>query len=246
MNKKNAIIKKVVVIIPAYLESENLVPLCNSIKNELPGVSILIVDDSPNLDSVHAVSHAEIEGVSIINRKAKMGRGSAVLFGMREFSNKSFDYLIEMDADFSHDPTELVGLLNAASHNHSDLVIASRYLENSQIKDWPWKRRLFSKFSNILARKTLKIPVADYTNGFRVYSPRSVELILNSCGKSGDGFIALSEILLNLHLNSYTITEVETIFVNRIRGQSSLSKKEIIGAIKGLMMLYRKRLADSK
>jgi dolichol-phosphate mannosyltransferase len=135
VNKKNAVIKKVVVIIPAYLESENLVPLCNSIKNELPGVSILIVDDSPNLDSVHAVRHAEIVGVSIINRKAKMGRGSAVLFGMREFSNKSFDYLIEMDADFSHDPTELVGLLNAASYNHSDLVIASRYLENSEIKD---------------------------------------------------------------------------------------------------------------
>lgn len=246
MIQNTTVTKKIVVVIPAYLESENLVALCNAIINELTEVSIIIVDDSPNLDSIAAIKKAEFSDVSILNRKSKMGRGSAVLYGMQEFSNKDFDYLIEMDADFSHNPNELKGLLSAATDKHADLVIASRYLDNSKIVDWPLKRLFFSKFSNILARRLLKIPVADYTNGFRIYSPRSVELILNTCGKSGDGFIALSEILLNLHLQDYKIAEVETVFVNRIRGQSSLSKKEITGAIKGLITLYRKRLAEAK
>ena len=119
-----------------------------------------------------------------------------------------------------------------------DLLIASRYLKKSKIINWPISRRFLSKLSNLMARFLLKVPVSDYTNGFRIYSKRSVKQITNKCGKIGDGFIVLSEIILALHHKKYKISETHSIFINRIRGESSVNFTLVFQSLIGLINLY--------
>ena len=92
--------------------------------------------------------------------------------------------------------------------------------------------------SNVLAQIVLKINVSDYTNGFRIYSPEAIELIIKKCGKIGDGFIILSEILLVIHINGLKINETSSIFINRLRGESSVNIKLIIQSFIGLIKLF--------
>ena len=128
-----------------------------------------------------------------------------------------------MDADFSHNPAELKRNINFFFNNSLDLLIGSRYLKRSKIINWSLSRRIFSSLANFLARNLLQIPIADFTNGFRIYSRRSAQKIVNDCGKIGDGFIVLSEILVVLYLNDFKINEIHSKFVNRARGESSVS-----------------------
>ena len=110
-----------------------------------------------------------------------------------------------MDADFSHNPSELKKNIKLFIKNKGDLLLASRYLPKSRIFNWAFSRRIFSKLSNILAKTILKINVTDYTNGFRIYSKEATKLIVKKCGKIGDGFIVLSEFLLILNINKFKI-----------------------------------------
>ena len=154
-----------------------------------------------------------------------------------------------MDADFSHDPRELKRNIQLFNTSKSDLLIASRYLKKSKIKNWPIARKIFSKMSNLLAQSLLKINVSDYTNGFRIYSSRATKLILKKCGKIGDGFIILSEILVALHVNKFNINETHSIFVNRLRGESNVNFSLILNSLLGLIKLYltkNKYLIDKK
>ena len=148
---------------------------------------------------------------------------------------------IEMDADFSHDPAELKRNIKFFINNSLDLLIGSRYLKRSKIINWSLSRRIFSLLANFLARNLLQIPITDFTNGFRIYSRRSVKKIINNCGKIGDGFIILSEILVVLHLNNFKINEIHSKFVNRARGESSVSFKLILQSFVGLIKIYFKK-----
>ena len=143
-----------------------------------------------------------------------------------------------MDADFSHRPSELKKKLNIFKKNNLDLLIASRYLKNSKIYNWSIQRRIFSKLSNLLAKILLDLKVSDYTNGFRIYSKNSANIIVKNCGKIGDGFIVLSEILLYINVNNLKIAEDYTIFKNRKRGESSVNLKLIIHSLFGIIKLY--------
>ena len=102
-----------------------------------------------------------------------------------------------MDADLSHSPSELKRNINYFYSNSLDLLIASRYLKNSSIINWPLSRRILSKLSNSLARNLLGVPINDYTNGFRFYSNAAAKKIISKCNKTGGGFIILSEIILS-------------------------------------------------
>ena len=143
-----------------------------------------------------------------------------------------------MDADFSHDPAELKRNINFFFNNSLDLLIGSRYLKRSKIINWGLGRRIFSSLANFLARNLLQIPIADFTNGFRIYSKRAAEKITKKCGNIGDGFIILSEIIVVIKNNSFNIGETETIFVNRVRGESSVNIKLIIASLYGILKLY--------
>ena len=228
------------IIIPTYNEENNIVKLLKAISKKLPNSKITIVDDS-KINKIELILNKEKfkNKINYIHRKNSRGRGSAVLFGFKKGLKKNSNQIfIEMDADFSHNPSELIRNIKLFKKMKSDLLIASRYLPKSKIFNWTFSRRIFSKLSNILAKFILKIDVTDYTNGFRIYSKEATKLIVKKCGRIGDGFIVLSEILLILNINSFKINEVSSIFVNRIRGESSVNLKLIIQSFIGLIKLF--------
>lgn len=227
---------KIAIIIPAYNERKNLKKLVDQINSNLNDIQILIIDDSKVNDSEQTI--IDKKNVHFIYRGKKLGRGSAVLFGLKECLKKDYNIFIEMDADFSHDPNELQDKIDFFVNNNLDVLIASRYLKNSKIVNWSLSRRIFSKLSNFLAKKLLRIPVSDYTNGYRFYSREAAQLITRECGKIGDGFIVLSEILLVTSLNKLKIGEISSVFINRIRGESSVNVKLIFLSLFGLLKLF--------
>ena len=113
------------------------------------------------------------------------------------------------------------------------------YHGESKIINWPFSRKIFSYLANRLARFLLGIPISDYTNGYRIYSKNAVNHISNNCGNIGDGFIILSEILVQLYYNGFKVGETKSKFVNRTRGESSLNLKEILNAFFGLLKIFK-------
>ncbi len=226
------------IIIPTFKEKENIKNLISSIKSEIEAAEIIIVDDSPDEDIKNEINN--FNNVKYIYRGKKLGRGSAVIEGLN-FSQEKFDseIFIEMDADLSHDPKELKNNLKLFRENKSDLLISSRYLKKSKIINWSIQRKIFSFLANLLAKFLLKIPVTDYTNGFRIYSKNAVKHIRKNCGNIGDGFIILSEILVELYYNNFQITETSSKFVNRSRGESSVNLGEIVKSFIGLIKIYK-------
>jgi len=231
--------KEISIIIPTFNEKENIHRLIENIKKVVPKAHIVIVDDSLDNEIGKIVKKNKYLRVNYYHRKNTRGRGSAVLFGLRKnFSKGKKCIFVEMDADFSHRPIELKKNIELFKKKNYDLLISSRYLKNSKIINWPISRKIFSKLSNILAQLVLRVNVSDYTNGFRIYSSKAVYIILNKCGKIGDGFIILSEFLLALNINKLRIGETNTIFVNRIRGASSVNFKLIVNSFIGLIKLF--------
>ena len=226
----------IAIVIPTYKEKDNIFKLTNKILKLHSKTRIYVVDDTKD---ENLKKYFKSKKIKYFLRKKQKGRGSAVLYGLKKsLKNTTSKIFIEMDADFSHDPKELKSKILFFKKRNLDLLISSRYLKKSKIINWSLQRLLFSKLSNLLARYLLNVGVTDYTNGFRVYSRRSVKLITKKCGKIGDGFIVLSEILLMIKLNNFKIHELPTIFVNRKRGQSSVNFKLIIQSLAGLIKLY--------
>ena len=230
----------IAIIIPAYNESENIKDLLKKIRQNIKS-QIIVVDDSNNNLTKNILKKIKTN-IVYIKRNKKLGRGSAVLEGLKyALKKKNFEIFVEMDADLSHPPYELRRNIKFFNNKNLDLLIGSRYLERSQIVNWPISRRIFSKLANFLARFLLKVPCSDYTNGYRIYSRRAANKIVEKCGKIGDGFIILSEILVVLYKSNFKIGEINTKFVNRSRGESSANLRLIIASFIGLIKIYLKR-----
>ena len=229
--------KKIGIIIPTYYEEENIGSLADAIKSHIPNSEIFVVDDTPSNESEKTLKDKSF--INYFHRGQKLGRGTAVIFGLEHALKRDYiELFVEMDADFSHDPRELNEKINFFKRYELDMLIASRYTKNSKIINWSIFRRTFSLLSNFLAKWLLKIPCTDYTNGFRIYSKEATKLIVKKCGKIGDGFIVLSEILLILNINKFKIDEVSSVFINRIRGESSVNFKLIVQSLLGLIKLF--------
>ena len=228
---------KVSVIIPAYNEKDNVISLARDIINKIDDVEIIIVDDSKE-DNISS-SIKKTDKIKHIFRGKKLGRGSAVIEGMDYLiKNTDTKIFIEMDADYSHDPNELKKNLQFFKDEEFDLLISSRYLAKSEIINWPLARRIFSFMANLVARLLLRVPVSDYTNGYRIYSSSAAKHIASNCGKIGDGFIILSEILVELYYNKFNIGETNSKFINRVRGESSVNFSLILQSLFGLFKLF--------
>ena len=226
------------VIIPAYKETDNIKILIDKLNENLQDINIIIVDDSPD-ESMREIIK-KYNNLKYIYRGKKLGRGSAVLHGMKDaIENNNLDMIIEMDADLSHDPSELKKNLILFKKNNCDLLISSRYMKKSRIINWSIQRKIFSFLANKLAKFLLKVPITDYTNGYRVYSKKAVSHIIQRCGNIGDGFIILSEILVELYYNNFKVLETDTIFKNRVRGESSVNLKEITNSLFGLIKIFK-------
>ena len=232
---------KVAIIIPAYNEHENIQRLINQINYYLDKPNIIVIDDSPNSKTYNLIKNKKIK-INYFHRNKKAGRGSAVIFALKKIiKNKNIKAIIEMDADFSHHPKEIKRNLKYFSKKNLDLLISSRYIKGSKIINWPISRAILSFISNKLAKLLLSIPVSDYTNGFRIYSLRSSKIIIKKCGKIGDGFIILSEILNEIYKAKLKIGEINTVFLNRARGESSVNSKLLLVSFIGLLKLFIKR-----
>ena len=237
---------KIGIIIPTLNEELNIIQLIEKIDKNLSrkfDYNIAIIDDSLE-DKITPKIDQFKNKIKYIHRGKKMGRGSAILSGMQYFlENSSTDIIIEMDADLSHDPDELDEKINLFLNNNYDILIASRYLKDSKIINWSIKRKILSFLSNKLAKFFLKIPVSDYTNGFRIYSIKATKHIIHNCGKIGDGFIILSEILMELYYNNFKLGEHYTIFRNRVRGKSNVNINLIVSSLLGLLKLIKIKIS---
>jgi dolichol-phosphate mannosyltransferase len=218
-------VTKTLVIIPAYNERDNIQKLISQIFSLNVGLDILIVDDGQDgTDKLVLEMKQQHPDLFLIKRANKAGRGSAVIEGLKFGLGKNYEYLVEMDADFSHDPGELPQLLDKVAPD--TVVIGSRYVRGSKIAGWPAARRIFSKLANFYAGVVLGLGYHDYTNGYRVY-PRVLVRQLNFAAIRSAGFVVLSEIAHQLSEIGAKFVEVPIVFVNRKRGASNFSLREI-------------------
>jgi dolichol-phosphate mannosyltransferase len=238
MKNENAVL----VVIPSYNEKENIGSLAEKILETDPSIDVLVVDDNSPDGTADIVRKTGGFGkqLDLIVRGKKNGRGGAVLDGFRYGlkNKKNYLYFFEMDADFSHSPDEIPRFLEKIQD--CDLVIGSRYRSGSKIIGWPITRKVFSKLANIYARCLLRIPITDYTNGYRLYRRKVLEN-LDYNAVEASGYIVLSEVAFQIYLAGYRIGEVPTVFINRRRGLSNLSFNEIHSALRSVFRLALKR-----
>ena len=217
--------EKTLVIIPTYNEAENIRGLIQRIiALNIPNLSILVVDDnSPDGTSkvVEEIAKRD-QRVHLISRPGKMGLGTAYVEGFRFAIQQGFDYIFEMDADLSHDPSEIPNFLEKIKEY--DLVIGSRYLTGVNVVNWPLSRLLLSLFANWYTRAITRLPVKDCTSGFKCFRRQVLERI-DLDRISSDGYSFQIEMTFKAWRNHFRITEIPIIFVDRTRGSSKMTRK---------------------
>lgn len=225
MNKQ-----KIVIVVPTYNEKKNIKDLIDRIFRTVPKIYVVVVDDSPNKETIDEVKKLskKYPRLKSIYRGSKLGRGSAVIEGF-SYAKRTInpDIYIEIDADLSHDPKELNKIISQSKEN--TVVVGSRYVKGSKIVNWPLERRIASKFSNLLVRTILGIPMHDNTNGYRCYSRKAIGQVIKLKFISG-GYIVLSEMAFNLKKRGFSFVEVPIVFRNRRKGESSASIREFLNA----------------
>ncbi|WP_421762702.1 polyprenol monophosphomannose synthase [Ekhidna sp.] len=234
---------KNLVVIPTYNECENIRDIINVTRALSPLFDILVVDDgSP--DGTAKIVKEEIEKtpdrVYLIEREGKLGLGTAYITGFKWALEKGYDYICEMDADFSHDPNDLIRL-HAACVEGADVAIGSRYVTGVNVVNWPMGRVLMSYFASFYVRIVTGMPFRDSTAGFKCYS-RSVfeKLDLNKIHFIGYAFQI--EMKFNAWKHGFKIVEVPIIFTDRTKGTSKMSKGIFKEAVIGVLQMKIKSL----
>lgn len=215
---------KKIVIIPTYNERENIENIIRKVFSLEGEYNILIIDDgSPDgtADIVKRIQEEYPKRLFIIERGKKLGLGTAYLTGFRWSIENNYDYIFEMDADFSHNPDDLFRLYNACKAG-ADLAIGSRYCDGVSVVNWPIGRIIMSYYASAYVRKMLKMKIFDCTAGFKCYSRKVLETInLDDVRMKGYGFqIEMKYTAFKLGFN---IKEVPIIFINRREGTSKMS-----------------------
>lgn len=227
------------VVIPTYNERENLKPLCEQVLQSLPCCDVLIVDDnSPDGTGALADQLSEREPrIKVLHRSGKLGLGTAYIAGFRHALSHDYEYVFEMDADFSHDPAYLPALLNAAKEG-ADVVIGSRRVPGGGTENWGVGRQVMSAGGSLYARTILGLPVRDLTSGFKCFRRRVLETIDLDAVRS-NGYSFQIELTYRAAQAGFRVAEVPIVFVDRRVGQSKMS-----GSIfrEALTMVWKLRL----
>jgi dolichol-phosphate mannosyltransferase len=218
------------VIIPTYNEKENVKQIIPNIFQMFPEISILIVDDgSPDgTGNIVRTLQTNFPNLHLIQRKGKLGLGTAYIEGFQWALEREFNYILEMDCDFSHDPKEIHNLIKSAEEN--DLVIGSRYIGGIRICNWSMKRLLLSYFASIYIRLITGLPLLDATGGFKCFRRRTLQsLDLKNIRSNGYSFqIELNYKVWCLGLK---IKEIPITFYERAVGVSKMQGKIIWEAL---------------
>ena len=222
--------KRAVIIFPTYNEKENIEKIVAAVLTKDPRLQALIVDDnSPDGTGQIADRLAqESPRVFVLHRSVKSGLGTAYIAGFKWAIEKKFDYIFEMDADFSHQPEYLPDFLTAIADN--DLVIGSRYISGVNVVNWPMSRLLLSYYANHYSRLVTGLPVRDATGGFKCFRREVLEAIALDQVKS-NGYTFQIEMTMRAWVRKFRIKEIPIVFYDRQQGTSKMSKKIVREAI---------------
>lgn len=238
----------VVVVIPTYNERDNLEPIVQRIIEELPDAHLLIVDDnSPDgtgeLADELANTHRGV--VEVLHRENKQGLGAAYVAGYKHALAHWPDaaHFIQMDADFSHDPSYLRPMLEAAQHG--DLIVGSRYVKGISIVNWPLNRLIVSKLGTTYARLITGLPITDCTSGFKCFKREVLETI-NLDRIRSNGYVFQVETSFRAWRNGYKLIDLPIIFYERQTGDSKLNLSIALEAFLVILRLGLTRTLSKK
>ena len=235
------------VIIPTFNEKDNIENIIRATFSQKKEFDILVVDDNSPDGTAKIVNHLQKEfttNLFIENRKEKTGLGAAYIHGFKWALNKKYDYIIEMDADFSHNPKDLIRLYKSCE-NGADVSIGSRYVKGKiNVVNWDFKRIALSVIASKYVRFITRIPVYDTTAGFVCYKRKVLEKIdLDSIHFVGYAFQI--EMKFKAWKHNFNIKEIEIIFTDRIAGVSKMSTSIISEAIFGVLKMKLKGISNS-
>ena len=223
-------IGRVLVAIPTYNEADNIVEIVSRVRRAAPEVEVLVIDDgSP--DGTGAVADgiaADDSSVHVMHRTTKEGLGAAYIAGFRWAREQGYGVVVEMDADGSHQPEELPRLL--AALRDADLVLGSRWVDGGEVRNWPVSRKLLSQGGNRYTRIALGLPLHDATGGYRAYRMAVLDALpLDTIASQGYCFQV--DLAWQTWRAGFRIVEVPITFVERVRGESKMSRSIVVEAL---------------
>ncbi len=231
------------VIIPTYLERENIAAMISKVMSLPDGFDLLVIDDGSPDGTAEVVRQRQQEfagRLHLIERSGKLGLGTAYITGFKWALANGYDYIFEMDCDFSHNPDDLARLYRAALDG-ADVVVGSRYIQGVNVINWPMSRLLMSYCASIYVRTVTRMPVRDATAGFVCYSREALETIdLDAIKMKGYGFQI--EMKYSAWRLGFKIKEVSIVFTERIEGVSKMSSGIFGEAFWGVIGLRLRRI----
>ena len=236
-----------IVIIPTYNEKENIEKMIRKVRSLDGDFHILVVDDgSPDGTGaiVKGLQTEFQESLFILERSGKQGLGTAYIAGFRWCLEHGYDYIFEMDADFSHNPDDLIRLYRACTEGGADMSIGSRYVKGIAVRDWPLSRILISYGASYYVRTVLGMKIYDSTAGFVCYSSKVLRTIdLDKVRMKGYGFQI--EMKYNAWKLGFQIIEVPIIFTDRKEGKSKMSSSIFGEAFRGVIALRFRKITPN-
>ena len=211
------------VILPTYNERENIERIVEAVLAQAADMDVLVVDDNSPDGTGELADRlaAEHDRVHVMHRSGKLGLGTAYIQGFEWGLAREYEYLFEMDADFSHEPADLLRLRAAVATGHGDVAVGSRWVPGGGTRNWSFLRTFISRGGSIYARLILGIPVEDLTSGFKCFSSRVLEALdLNSVGSNGYAFQV--EMNYRCYQRGFRVVEVPIVFVDRRVGKSKM------------------------
>ncbi len=239
IQKINFFLSKKIVIIPTYNEKENITRIIEAVIALPSGFDALVVDDgSPDktADIVKSMIPLFPNRIHLIERSGKLGLGTAYITGFKWGIANNYDFIFEMDADFSHNPKDLERLLHACEIENYDLSVGSRYIKGGKLENWPFDRIMLSYGASLYVRLITWMPIKDPTAGFVCYKSEVLKKI-NLDKIKFVGYAFQIEMKFAAYTLGYKIKEVPITFIDRIEGSSKMSKNIIKEAILGVLQM---------
>lgn len=232
---------RALLIIPTYNEIDNIQRMLQTLHELYPDLSVLILDDGSPDGTADVVREFQKnkENLHLIERSGKLGLGTAYITGFKFALQRDFQYVFEMDCDFSHDPADIPVLLEAAQSN--DLVIGSRYIGGIRIINWPMRRLLLSYFAGVYTRIITGLGVLDATGGFKCFSRKALES-LNLEKVFSNGYSFQIELNYKIWSQGMKVKEVPIVFTERRDGQSKMSGGIVYEAVFAVIKLRLRKI----
>jgi dolichol-phosphate mannosyltransferase len=227
---------RILVSIATYNERDNLAPLIHEIRQALPSTDVLVIDDNSPDGTGELADRLAVDDphIRVMHRAGKLGLGTAILAGMRFAMDENYDYLINMDADFSHHPRYLPAIV--AGMKRYDVMIGSRYIKGGGTVNWPLSRRLISRCLGLVVRMLMRIPARDTSGAYRCYRVNKLRTVQLQRLRSR-GYSFQQEVLYRCRKAGCKIGETPIIFENRRAGASKVNPKEAVRSMGMIILL---------